>query len=100
MTKRYCSQIEPLDVLSSEFKPLGGQFLGTMERKKQTDGGILLANEDTTWWVDVVSVGPDCGFDTGDRVLVNEFRGSNIDLADGQFTVFDRKECLAVLEEA
>jgi co-chaperonin GroES (HSP10) len=99
MTKRYSKQVEPLDCYSHQFKPLGSQFLGRLERKDRTDGGIILANDETTWWVDVVAVGPDCDFGVGDMVLVEEFRGENIDLADGEFSFFDQSHTLAVAEQ-
>ena len=98
MIKRYSSQIEPLDVSSTDFKPLGGQFLGSMERKQVSDGGIIYAVPETTWWVDVAAVGPDCDFAPGDCVLVEEFRGENIDLLDGEFTIFNDANCLAVMD--
>lgn len=98
MTKRYSSQIEPLKCKSSDFSPLGSQFLGLLERKTESDGGIRLATADTTWWVDVVRVGPECTIKAGERVLVEEFRGENLDLSDGEFTLLDEKQCLAVWE--
>jgi len=99
MTKPYSSQIEPIKCKSTSFKPLAGQFLGQLERKDKSDGGIIYSVPDTTWWVDVIGVGPDCDFGSGDRVLVEEYRGENIAFLDGLFTVFESKQALAVEEK-
>ena len=97
--KRHSNQVEPSSCSSTQFKPLGSQFLGKLERKKESDGGIIYSGDEVTWWVDVVAVGPDCDFGPGARVLVEEYRGANIDLADGEFSFFDQKHSLMVIDD-
>ena len=95
---RTCSQIEPLDVCSIEFKPLGSQFLGRYDERTESDGGILYAVPDNTWWADVIVAGPDCTVKAGERVLMDKYRGENINFSDGQFTILNERDGLAAME--
>jgi len=93
---RVCNQIEPLDVVSSQFKPLGSQFLGKYDEREASDGGILYGTPENTWWADVISVGPDCTIKPGSRVMMDQYRGENINFADGGFTILNEKDALCV----
>ena len=93
---RVCNQIEPLKIASDSFHPFGTQFLGKYDEKTASEGGILYVTPDNTWWADVIVAGPDCTFGIGDKVLMNEYRGENVNFADGEFTILDEKNALAI----
>ena len=90
---RYSGQVEPIQVSSKNFTPLGSQFLGEYIMDSESDGGILYPEQDT-WWATVVRIGPDCTIETGEKVLMNKYRGDNIDFADGKFVVLNEKDAL------
>ncbi len=96
---RVCSQIEPLAVDSSTFVPLGSQFLGQYDERTESEGGILYAVPDNTWWAKAVSVGPLCEIEVGQMVLMDKYRGENINFSDGEFTILDEKQALAVRDD-
>ena len=96
---RTCTQIEPLDISSSQFRPLGSQFLGKYDEKTASEGGILYVTPDNTWWADVIVAGPDCTVKAGDRMLMNKYRGDNVNFADGEFTILNETDGLAVDEK-
>lgn len=91
---RHNSQIEPLDIKSSEFSPIGSQFLGKYIVETESAGGILMPEQDT-WWAEVIRIGPDCTVAVGEKVLMQQYQGENIDLSDGQYTIFDESFALA-----
>lgn len=93
------TQIEPLGILSKEFKPLGSQFLAVYDEETESEGGIIYAVAENTWWATVVVSGPDCTVVCGDSVLMSKYRGENISMSDGKFTILDEKDALAVQEE-
>ncbi len=93
---RHTSQIEALPITSTQFHPIGTQFLALYEEKTQSDGGILYASPEDTWWSTVVVAGPDCEVLVGERVLMEPYRGENIDMLDGKFVLLDEKQGLAV----
>ena len=95
---RVCNQIEPLEVPSTSFIPLGSQFLGKYDERKESDGGIVYAKAENTWWAEVVTVGPDCSFEARDRVLMSQYRGENINFSDGEFTILNETDALMVME--
>jgi co-chaperonin GroES (HSP10) len=97
---RVSTQIEPLAIKSTDFTPLGAQMLVKYEEQTQSSGGILYSVPENTWWADVLRVGPDCSVEPGDRVLMQQYRGENIDMADGEFTIVDEKNALMVEEGA
>ncbi len=82
-----------MKISSKEFTPLGSQFLGQYEMETESEGGILMPEQDT-WWAKVVRVGPDCAIKVGEKVLMSKYRGDNIDFEDGKFTVFSEKDAL------
>jgi co-chaperonin GroES (HSP10) len=90
---RTCNQIEPISVCSSDFKPLGTQFLGKYIMETESAGGILMPEQDT-WWAEVHAVGPDCSVKVGEKVLMNKYRGDNINFADGAFTILNEDDAL------
>jgi len=92
------TQIEPLKVSSKDFTPIKSQMLVLYERPDRSDGGIIYSRPDETWFADVIRVGPDCKVKVGERVWMEMYRGENIDLADGEFTIVDEKQALAVIE--
>ena len=93
---RVNSQIESLGVPSSKFTPLGTQMLIRYEEKTESDGGILYSTPENTWWADVIRVGPGCSVDIGERVLMQSYRGENVDFSDGSFTIVNEREAMAV----
>ena len=93
---RVCNQIEPIDALSTDFKPLGSQFLGQYDERTESDGGILYAAPDNTWWAKAIAVGPLCEIKVGEMVLMEQYRGENINFADGSFTILNERDALAV----
>ncbi len=92
---RHTNQIEPMAISSKDFKPLGSQFLGQYVMQTESDGGILMPEQDT-WWAKVVRVGPDCTVKIGEKVLMSKYRGDNIDFTDGKFTVLSESDGLCV----
>jgi co-chaperonin GroES (HSP10) len=90
---RYCGQIEPFNIVSSQFKPLGGQFLGQYIMETESEGGILMPEQDT-WWAKVIRVGPRCTVKVGEKVLMHKYKGDNVDLKDGKFTVLNENDAL------
>ena len=93
---RSCTQIEPLSVNSDKFKPLGSQMLVKYEEDTESEGGIQYVVPSNTWWADVLRVGPECTVEAGDRVLMAEYRGENINLIDGEFTVVNERDAMLV----
>lgn len=92
---RVCNQIEPLKIKSRQFRPLGSQFLGKYDERTESDGGILFTTPDNTWWAEVIVAGPDCEVRPGERVLMAQYRGENINFLDGEFTILQEKDGLA-----
>ncbi len=90
---RTCNQIEPLSISSKDFKPLGSQFLGRYIMETESAGGILMPEQDT-WWAEVVCVGPDCTIVPGEKALMKQYRGENINFKDGSFTIFNETDAL------
>ena len=90
---RHTGQNEPLQIKSTDFQPLGSQFLGRYIMETESEGGILMPEQDT-WWARVVRVGPDCTVEVGEKVLMTKYRGDNVDLADGKFTIFNETDAL------
>ncbi len=90
---RYSGQVEAMKISSKDFTPLGSQFLGMYIMETESAGGILMPEQDT-WWARVVCVGPECTIEVGEKVLMNKYRGDNIDLEDGKFTVLNEKDAL------
>ena len=90
---RHTNQIEPMKISSKDFKPLGDQFLGQYIMQTESEGGVLMPEQDT-WWARGVRVGPDCTIKVGEKVLMNQYRGDNIDLQDGEFTILSEKDAL------
>lgn len=90
---RHTNQTTPLDLLSKDFVPLGSQFLGRYIMETESSGGILMPEQDT-WWAEVFRVGPDCTVKVGEKVLMNKYRGDNIDMADGKFTILNETDAL------
>lgn len=97
---RVCNQIEALPIMSGKFKPLSDQMLIKYDERTQSDGGILYSVPDNTWWADVIRVGPLCSVEVGDRVLMQEFRGENVNMTDGEFTIANEKNALMVEDAA
>ena len=95
---RVCNQIEPLKIASYEFKPLGSQFLGKYDERTESDGGILYPKPDNTWWAKVIVAGPDCTVKKGEQVLMSQYRGENINFLDGEFSILNETDGLAVKE--
>ena len=95
---RYTSQIEPMDITSENFTPLGTQFLGKYKMELKSEGGILYGKPEDTWWAKVIRVGPDCEIEIGQHVLMSQYRGENIDMQDGRFVILDEKDAMAVEE--
>jgi len=93
---RVCNQIEPLEMFSGQFTPISDQMLIRYEEETQSSGGILYATPDNTWWADVIRVGPMCSVEVGDRVLMQEFRGENVNMLDGEFTIAKESNALMV----
>ena len=92
---RYCSQVEAFDIPSNKFLPLSDQMLVSYIMEEESKGGILYGSKQDTWQADVVCVGPNCTISAGSRILLEEYRGDNIDLSDGKFTVVSEKNVLA-----
>ena len=92
---RHTNQVEPMAISSKDFKPLGDQFLGQYEMETESEGGILMPEQDT-WWAKVFCVGSDCTVKIGEKVLMSEYRGDNIDFADGKCTILSEKDALCV----
>ena len=90
---RYSGQVEPMEIPSKKFTPLGSQFLGMYIMETKSDGGIVMLGQDT-WWSKVVCVGPDCTIEVGEKVLMNKYRGENIDFKDGKFVVLSETDAL------
>ncbi len=90
---RYSGQVEPMEISSKDFTPLGSQFLGMYIMETESGGGILMPEQDT-WWAEVVCVGPDCTIKVGEKVLMNKYRGENIDFKDGKFTILSEADAL------
>ena len=82
-----------MEISSKDFKPLGDQFLGQYIMETESGGGILMPEQDT-WWAKVIRVGLDCTVKIGEKVLMNKYRGDNIDFADGAFTILSEKDAL------
>ena len=97
---RVCNQIEPLSISSDKFTPLSDQMLIKYDERSQSDGGILYAVPENTWWADVIRVGPLCSVVVGDRVLMMEYRGENVNMSDGEFTIANEKNALMVEDAA
>lgn len=97
---RVCNQIEPLSIRSDQFTPLSDQMLIKYIEESESDGGILYATPDNTWWADVIRTGPLCSVRAGDKVLMMEFRGENINMSDGEFTIVNEKNALMVEDAA
>jgi co-chaperonin GroES (HSP10) len=95
---RVTSQIEPIKVSSKDFTPLGAQMLVKYEEQTCSSGGIIYSTPENTWWAEVFSVGPGCSVEVGDRVLMMQYRGENIDMSDGEFTIVEEKNALMVEE--
>ena len=93
---RVSTQTEPLSVNSDNFKPLGSQMLVKYEEDLESEGGIVYAVPDNTWWAKVLRAGPDCTVAAGDRVLMAQYRGENINLLDGEFTVVNERDAMLV----
>ncbi len=92
---RYSGQVEPLLISSKDFRPIGSQFLSKYIMQTESEGGILMPEQDT-WWANVICTGPDCTIKAGEKVLMNKYRGNNIDFADGEFTILSEKDALCV----
>lgn len=90
--------IQPLEINSSDFVPIGRQLLINYERKEASDGGIIYAKPETTWEADVIRVGPECSCVIGDRIMMTVYRGENIDMLDGEFTIVGEADVLCVIE--
>jgi len=95
---RVCNQIEPLKISSDKFKPLGTQFLGKYDERTKSEGGIHYAKPENTWWATVIVAGPDCTVKKGEQVLMSEYRGENLNFSDGNFTILNEADGLAVKE--
>ena len=93
---RVTTQIEPIKVASTDFTPLGAQMLVKYEEQTCSTGGIIFSTPENTWWAEVFCVGPDCSVEPGDRVLMQQYRGENIDMSDGEFTIVEEKNALMV----
>ena len=91
---RVKTQINALPVTSDKFTPIGSQMLIKYEEKRTTDGGIIYPKPEQTWWADVISVGPQCEVEAGNRVLMEAYRGDNVDLEDGEFTIVNERDAL------
>jgi len=61
--------------------------------ESESAGGILMPEQDT-WWTEVFRVGPDCTVKVGEKVLMNKYRGDNVNFKDGQFTIFNETDAL------
>jgi co-chaperonin GroES (HSP10) len=90
-------QIEALKISSKEFTPLPGQVLIEYDRDTESEGGIKYARPETTWYGTVLRTGSD-GVKEGERVFVSQFRGENIMFSDGEFTMIQYTDILAVIE--
>ena len=95
---RYCGQVEPHKIPSKSFVPLSDQMLVKYIMETESDGGIIYGKEQDTWMADVIRVGPDCKVPAGCRVLMEAYRGDNINLSDGEFTVVSESNALAEVE--
>ncbi len=93
------TQITAIDCTVAKFTPLAAQLLIKYERDKESDGGILYANEENTWWADVIRVGPDATVSAGDRVFMSLYRGENVSFLDGDFAIVEEKDALLVEEQ-
>jgi co-chaperonin GroES (HSP10) len=82
-----------MKISSKDFLPLGSQFLGKYIMETESEGGIFMPEQDT-WWAEVHRVGPDCSVRVGEKVLMNKYRGDNIDMADGRFTILNESDAL------
>lgn len=82
-----------MQISSKDFTPLGSQFLGIYIMETESEGGVLMPEQDT-WWATVVRVGPDCTVKVGEKVLMSKYRGDNVDLKDGNFTILNEKDAL------
>jgi co-chaperonin GroES (HSP10) len=86
-------------IKSSQFNPLFSQMLIRYDRDTESEGGIKYAKPETTWYGTVIRVGPDCTVGCGDRIFMSKYRGENLTMEDGEFTLVDQKDALAVIDD-
>ena len=88
----------PMDIASTQYRPLSGHMLIDYERSTETDGGILTP-EMNDWYAKVLAVCDGSDVLVGERIFVDEFRGVNLTFVDGTYTIIKRSDVLAVLDK-
>jgi hypothetical protein len=80
-------------------KPLG-KYVVTTRYIPPVKKGVLLLQDPPRWIFDVVAVGDDVhDIAEGDRVLVEEFRCSEVDVDGQHFHIVPKDRVIAILEQ-
>lgn len=82
-----------------DIRPLG-KYVVTTRYIPPVKKGVLLLQDPPRWIFDVVAVGDDVhDISPGDRVLVEEFRVTEIELDGEHFHIVPKDRVIAILEQ-